>query len=81
MWRPQATNDGAVSNRGLGFIVENQNGRLRISHNGKQEETTTRLVIYPEDRHGVVVMCNCEYGNPTALATAVYAGLQGKQGK
>jgi CubicO group peptidase (beta-lactamase class C family) len=78
MWQPQATNNGSKTTWGLGFVVEKQNGRLKISHGGKQEETTTRLVIYPEDGHGVVVMCNCDYGNPGAISTAVYGALRGK---
>ena len=77
MWEPQATADGKATNRGLGFIVETRE-RLRVSHNGKQGETTTRLVIYPRERHGVVVMCNCDFADVGKLSTAVYSALAGK---
>jgi CubicO group peptidase (beta-lactamase class C family) len=78
MWQPQTTNAGVKTTWGLGFVVEQQNKRLKISHNGKQEETTTRMVLYPEDGHGVVVMCNCDFGNPGQISTAVYRALAGR---
>jgi CubicO group peptidase (beta-lactamase class C family) len=77
MWQIQKLNDGADTPYGLGFKVDRRNGRLRISHNGKQEETTTRLVIYPEDGHGVVVMSNCDYATPDRFSTVVYRALSG----
>ncbi|MEO1279127.1 MAG: hypothetical protein AAFV77_09240, partial [Planctomycetota bacterium] len=48
---------------------------LRIAHNGSQEKARTRLVIYPELRHGVVVMCNTQHANQGALTTAVYRAI------
>ena len=78
MWQPQKTNDGKITQWGLGFVVQKQNGRLKISHNGKQTETGTRLVLYPEQGHGVVVMCNCHFANPGRFSTALYSALQRK---
>jgi CubicO group peptidase (beta-lactamase class C family) len=78
MWKPQATSDGKETTWGLGFKVEREQGRLKISHNGKQEEATSRMVLFPEDGHGVVVMCNCDFGNPGAISTAVHRALAGK---
>ncbi|MFT3881930.1 MAG: serine hydrolase domain-containing protein [Gemmatales bacterium] len=75
MWTRQKTNDGKLAGYGLGFAIEDQNG-LKVSHNGKQDETTTRLVIYPEKKHGIVVMTNCGYGDPAAISTAIYQALK-----
>ena len=44
MWEPQKLNDGKPSEYGLGFVVETGK-RLKVSHNGQQSETSTRLVI------------------------------------
>jgi CubicO group peptidase (beta-lactamase class C family) len=75
MWTPQKTNDGEPTERGLGFVIDGQNG-LRVSHGGKQNEATSRLVIYPRQKHGVVVLTNCGYGDPGAITTAIYKALK-----
>lgn len=77
MWTRQKTADGKETNWGLGFGVADQNG-LRVSHNGAQDEATTRLVISPGARHGVVVMTNCRFADVGAFTTAVSAALNGK---
>jgi hypothetical protein len=76
MWTAQHTSDGEATRAGLGFFVDHDNGALRISHNGSQEKTRTRLVIYPERRHGVVVMSNSEWIAPDDFTTAVYEALE-----
>lgn len=75
MWTPQTTADGKQTDAGLGFFVEHQNGSLKVSHNGSQEKTKTRMVLYPEKGHGVVVMCNSENVSPGGFTTAVYKAL------
>jgi serine beta-lactamase-like protein LACTB, mitochondrial len=77
MWEVQSTTDGKATTWGLGFTVDTSE-RLKVSHNGKQPETTTRMVIYPKERHGVVVMCNCEFADVSKISTAVYSALAGK---
>jgi serine beta-lactamase-like protein LACTB len=77
MWTPHKLSNGQATNRGLGFIVEDQNGP-KISHNGGQPETATRMVLYPKARHGVVVMCNCQFVKPGEITTAIYAALNAK---
>lgn len=74
MWTPQKTRDGEDTNRSLGFTVDGQGG-LRVAHGGTQAEATSRLVIYPERGHGVVVMTNCGFGDPGAVSTAIYKAL------
>lgn len=75
MWTRQKTTDGKLTTWGLGFTVDEQGG-LRVAHNGSQPETTTRMVIYPKSRQGVVVMTNCRHASPTAISTAVFAALR-----
>lgn len=75
MWTRQKTSDGKPTTYGLGFAIDDQN-ELKVSHNGKQDEATTRLVIYPEKKHGIVVMTNCGFGDPAAISTAIYQALK-----
>lgn len=77
MWSPQPTADGEVTGYGLGFRVEEQSGRLKVSHNGSQHKTRTRMVIYPAQRHGVAVMTNSEWVDPGVYTTLTYKALAG----
>ncbi|MCH2126322.1 MAG: beta-lactamase family protein [Pirellulaceae bacterium] len=75
MWTPQTTISGKNTEVGLGFFISQQNNRLKVFHNGAQEKSRTRLVIYPRERHAVVVMCNSEYAKPARFTTAIYRVL------
>jgi CubicO group peptidase (beta-lactamase class C family) len=74
MYTPQTLSDGTITDWGLGFNVTHQNG-LKVSHNGEQNEATTRLVIYMRDRRAVVVMTNCRYATVGRISTAVFTAL------
>ena len=75
MWTSQQTADGKKTPHGLGFGIFRSNCVLRVSHNGSQEKTPTRMVFYPEQRHGIVVMSNSEHANPGRISTAIYRAL------
>jgi CubicO group peptidase (beta-lactamase class C family) len=75
MWTPQTLANGDATTVGLGFFVETENGQLKVSHNGAQEKTRTRMVLYPESGSGVVVMTNTEHGEPGKISTAIYQAL------
>lgn len=74
MWTPQLLSNGEKTEWGLGFTIHEQGG-LKVSHSGKQEETSTRMVLYPRGRNGVVVMCNSGFADEGAISTAVYKAL------
>jgi len=80
MWTPQKTSDGKPTDFGLGFEVQvNPAGQLiKAAHDGKQEKTRTRFVIYPGRDDGVVVMTNSEWVNPGAFTTLIYGALAKK---
>ena len=75
MWTPRTDGAGEPTGYGLGLGVSLPRGQLRIAHNGSQEKARTRLVIYPEQRHGVVVMSNSQHADRGALTTAVYRAI------
>lgn len=70
MWTLQASKDSKNGEYGLGVRLK-QDGNLLVSHGGKQDETTTHLIVCPEEKCGVVVMCNCSYGKPAQIADAI----------
>ncbi|MBL8813383.1 MAG: beta-lactamase family protein [Planctomycetaceae bacterium] len=74
-WEPQTTSDGKVTEMGLGFSVDGTGPQFRVSHNGAQEKSRTRLVMYPNRRNAIVVMSNCEYADPGKISTAIYQAL------
>jgi CubicO group peptidase (beta-lactamase class C family) len=76
MWTNQKTRDGTLSSYGLGVQVEGSGPSLKISHNGSQDETATRMVIYPNQKHGIVVMSNTHGSNPGAISTAIYGAMR-----
>jgi serine beta-lactamase-like protein LACTB, mitochondrial len=71
MWTPQKTASGGATTYGLGFEVGDEDGRLLVGHSGAQEKTRTLLVLFPKEKRGVAVMCNCEFSNPAVMAKAV----------
>ena len=76
MWTPQVRSDGSPSGYGLGVAVSGRGKDLKVSHNGSQDETRTRMVVYPPQRHGVVVMCNTQGCDPNRISTAVYSAMR-----
>lgn len=81
MWTPQPLKNGDVSNYGLGVAINGSGQNLKVSHNGSQDETRTRMVIYPEQKHGIVIMCNTQGVNPGKITTAIYAAINSKSGR
>ncbi|MEQ8317894.1 MAG: serine hydrolase domain-containing protein [Phycisphaerales bacterium] len=75
MWTERLDREGASRNYGLGLNVSRPNGNLRIAHNGSQEKARTRMMFYPELRHGVVVMSNTVHADPGAITTAIYRAI------
>ena len=73
MWTAQKLADGNQTQVGLGVFLSRPNAeQTTISHNGSQEKTRTRLVIWPEQNFGVVVMSNSQYAEPGRITTAIY---------
>ena len=73
MWTRTKTKDGAETGYGLGFGVRRRGSELEVSHSGSQEKTATLLVLRPEAKRGVVLMCNTEGAQLGALAQELLA--------
>ncbi len=70
---PQRTNSGEATSFGLGFSVSGEGRKLKIAHSGSQEKAATRLILYPNRKSGVVIMCNSEHANPGRFSTKVFS--------
>lgn len=68
MWTRQPLSDGSLTRIGLGIYVVEKNGQVEtISHNGAQEKTRTRLVVWPAKQQGIVVMTNSQNADLTRV--------------
>lgn len=76
MTTPQSTTDGKATSIGLGIYTKGKAKDLKLWHGGSQPETRTRMVIYPNQRHAVVAMCNCRHADPGKITTAIYGALK-----
>lgn len=68
MWTAQHTNDGTPIEYGLGFRVATVDGRLVVSHSGAQARVSTMLLLLPQPRVVVVLLCNLEHVRLQPLA-------------
>ena len=76
MWTRQALANGKRTQMGLGvFLVERAGQVLTVSHNGAQEKTKTRMIIWPQTGNGLVVMTNSEYADPKRITDALTKAL------
>lgn len=71
MWTRQRTADGTEIDYGFGFRVAREHGRLVVAHGGAQARVSTMLVMLPEQRVVVAVMCNLERAGLTPLCKRI----------
>jgi serine beta-lactamase-like protein LACTB, mitochondrial len=60
MWEEQRTKAGEGTGYGLGVRVERGPLGLEVSHSGAQSRVSTMLLMLPERRVAVVLLCNLE---------------------
>ncbi len=70
MWRPQFAPPDAKTGIGLGFFIDQLQGRRRVGHNGAMYGFATEFAFLPEEKLGVVVAISCDCANPVAHRVA-----------
>lgn len=80
MWTAQKTTSGAPTPVGLGCFVKNAEGGKLIYHSGGQPKVSTFLMLQPEKRTAVALMCNLQGAPLQPLATELIE-LLGKVAK
>ncbi len=70
MTEPQFVAAGEKGGRGLGFVVEEWEGRKRLGHGGNVHGYSTQLSFLPGERLGVVVMTSRDFAGGVARHVA-----------
>lgn len=73
MTRPMRLADGTLTDYGMGWGVDPQNGRYMFSHGGAQNETRTFLAILPGRDAAIALATNFESGRPYWFVQALVA--------
>jgi CubicO group peptidase (beta-lactamase class C family) len=73
-WTPVRLNDGGTYPYGLGWMVADQRGRLRIGHTGAWQGFRTSIQRYPEFDLTVIAMANLDAALPQAITFGI-AGI------
>lgn len=78
LWTVQHTADGTATGYGLGFGVDEHDGRRAVSHSGAQARVSTALYLLPDQQVAVAILGNLEGVRwmpvARALAAAAAAG-------
>ena len=74
-WKTNASTLGK-DKYGLGFRVSGTGKKLKVWHTGSQAKARTRLVLYPNQNHGMVVFSNSRHSDPAKISTAIYKALK-----
>lgn len=75
MWSPQVMKDGKATTYGLGWVIGKLNGVRTAAHSGAQPRVSTHLLLIPEHRIAVSVMCNLEGTQAPAELARKLAGM------
>jgi CubicO group peptidase (beta-lactamase class C family) len=60
MWTPQKARDGTMVPYALGFRVGSEGGRRIVAHGGAQSRVSTFLLLLPDARVAIAILCNLE---------------------
>jgi len=76
LWTVQKTVEGQATAYGLGFGVSQFQQIRRIEHGGSQTRTRTLMSFHPDQKRGLVLMCNSEWAELAPLRDALFEILQ-----
>jgi CubicO group peptidase (beta-lactamase class C family) len=67
-WTPATLPDGTSSHYGFGWFIDEDEGRVRLTHHGETSGFTNAIVKYPAQRLTVIVLTNRAGGEPWRIA-------------
>lgn len=73
MWTPFKFNDGKYSQYGLGWTIDEVNGRKRIGHGGSLNGFRSYFARFVDDGLTVIVLTNLGEVDPSKLSTGIAA--------
>ena len=71
MWTKPKTRDGKESQYGLGFLIGEKNGQMRVYNDGSQAGTRTFLFMLPQKKFAVCLMTNLERADCETLTPTI----------
>lgn len=72
MWTSMSTRDSHFTNYGMGWGLTPVNGRFQVRHSGGQPETSTLLVLFPEEKFVMAIAANLEGANTRNYLERLY---------
>ena len=73
MWTPARLNNGAVTQYGFGWRIEQFQGHLNIGHGGSTSGFSATIQRFPDDELTVILLTNTDEQIAAALARKVAA--------
>ncbi|KFE69979.1 serine hydrolase domain-containing protein [Hyalangium minutum] len=70
-WAPARLPDGSSARYGFGWFIDDDEGRMRLSHHGETSGFTNAIVKYPAQHLTVIVLTNRAGGEPWRLAQQI----------
>ena len=70
-WTPATLSNGASTQYGFGWFVDQDHGTTRLRHHGESRGFTNGIVRFPEKRLTVVVLTNRSGGRPWDIAQRI----------
>lgn len=77
MWTSMSTNNGHLTGYGMGWGIGSVNGRFQVAHSGGQAETSTYLVLFPQDHLAIAWESNLEGANHNPYIQYLYHAITG----
>ncbi|HEY2892584.1 MAG TPA: serine hydrolase domain-containing protein [Pirellulales bacterium] len=77
MWTVQKTTDGKNTPCGLGCFLAKMDGEQLVSHSGGQPKVSTFLLLMPDKRQAIAVMCNLRETPLDSLARDLVKAIRG----
>lgn len=70
-WTPYVLSDGRPTKYGFGWFVDQDRGRVRLTHNGETRGFTNAIIRYPAERLSVIVLTNRTESDPWDIAQKI----------
>jgi CubicO group peptidase (beta-lactamase class C family) len=78
MWTKPKMSDGKEQTYAMGFLINDENGLLRVSNDGAQAGTRTYLYLLPKQKFAVALMTNLERAFCEELVPKIIEALNEK---
>jgi CubicO group peptidase (beta-lactamase class C family) len=79
MWTRPKTSDGKEQNYAMGFMINDENGVMRVTNDGGQAGTRTFLFLLPKQKFAIALMTNLQLATCEELVPKIIDVLSEKE--